>query len=142
MTTTKREPRKVRSLRRRTAHHADRARKASTPVERFRAAQDALLSAVTHSRGPGRAAREQHAEISEHVRRVLERAEPNPASAALYDSKLNQSGTDSARLGNALMCLRGAISLLSEAERDRLFEHYARHLGEEAQRIDAEGGDR
>ncbi|SDP96720.1 hypothetical protein SAMN04487905_12128 [Actinopolyspora xinjiangensis] len=142
MATTKREPKRVRSMRRRSAHHADRARKASTPVERFRAAQDALLSAVAHSRAPARTARGKYEEIAEHVRRVLDRGEPNAASAALYDSKLKQSGTDSARLGNALMCLRGAISLLPETERDRLFEHYARHLGEEAQLIDAEGGDR
>ncbi|MBA8825308.1 hypothetical protein FHX42_002659 [Saccharopolyspora lacisalsi] len=142
MATTKREPKKVRSTRRRAAHHADRARRATTPVERYRAAQDALVSATAHSRTPARVARAHYDEVANHVRRVLAQVELGEASTALYEHKLTQVGTDLARLGAALMCLRGAIAHLPDTERDRLYEHYARYLSEEAHRINTEGGER
>ncbi len=142
MATTKREPKRVRSARRRAAHHADRARKATSPLEQYRAAQDALVSAVAHSRQPARTARAQYEEIADHVRRVLAQVELGESRTALYEHKLTRYGSELAGLGSALMCLRGAIAHLDDTERHRLFEHYARHLSEEAHRINTQGGQR
>jgi hypothetical protein len=139
-TTARREPKRVRSTRRRAAHHADRARKATTPAERYKAAEDALSSAAAHSRQSARTARSLREDLAGHIRRVLDRAELNAASVALYEQKLAAPGTDLQRLATALMCLRGAISRLSTTDRDRLFEHYTRHFDEEIRRIDAIGG--
>lgn len=142
MATTKREPQRVRRARRRAAYHADRARKAATPGEQYRAAEDALVSAVVHSRRPSGNARAVHADVAEHARKVLDRLELRSASAQLAEHHLTRSGTDRQRLAAALMCLRGLIARLPDTERDRLYEHYARHLTEEAHRINTQGGER
>lgn len=140
--TARREPRRVRSARRRTAFHSDRARKAATPAERYRAAEDALASAAAHARQPARTARGLLADITEHVRRVLSRTEPSRSITQLYEQKLAAPGPDVRRLASALMCLRGAIARLPSTERDRLYEHYTTHFNEEIRRIEAKGGDR
>lgn len=140
--TARREPRRLRSARRRSAFHADRARKAGNPAERYRAAEDALASAAAHTKQPARTARELSADITEHVRRVLARTEPSRSITQLYEQKLTASGPDVRRLASALMCLRGAIARLSDTERDRLYEHYTTHFNEETRRIEAKGGDR
>lgn len=136
--TARREPRRVRSARRRTAFHADRSRKATTPAERYRVAEDALASAAAHASQPARTARKLSADIAEHVRRVLARTAPSSSSTALYEQKLMTPGRDVRRLASALMCLRGAIARLPDTERDRLYEHYAKHFNEEIHRIESE----
>lgn len=140
--TARREPRRVRSARRRTAYHADRARKAATPAERYRAAEDALVSAAVHAKQSARTARDLRSDVTEHVRRVLGRTEPSPSITQLYEDKLASSGSDVRRLASALMCLRGAIARLPDTERDRLYDHYSTHFNEEIRRIEAKGGDR
>ncbi|RCW45138.1 hypothetical protein DFQ14_103102 [Halopolyspora algeriensis] len=141
MATTRREPQRVRRARRRAAYHADRARKATTPAQRYRVAEDALVSAVAHAPQPAGTARTVHGEVAEHARKVLERLELGSASAALAEHHLSRSGTERQRLAAALMCLRGLIARLPDTERDRLYEHYARHLDEEAHRISTQRGD-
>lgn len=142
MATTRREPQRVRRARRRAAYHADRARKATTPAERYRAAEDALVSTVTHARQPAGVARAVQADVANHARKVLARLELGSASTALAEHHLTRAGTERQRLAAALMCLRGVIARLPGTERDRLYEHYARHLSEETHRIESTGGDR
>lgn len=140
--TARREPKRIRSARRRAAHHAERTRKAATPAERYQAAEYALRSAVAHSRASARVARKLREDLVDHVRRVLDRAEPNENSRALYERKLTAAGPDLQRLSTALMCLRGGIGQLPGTERDRLFDHYTQHFTAEANRISGEGGSR
>lgn len=140
--TARREPKRVRSARRRAAHHADRARKATTPAEHFLAVEYALRSAAAHSRRQARVARELREDLVQHVRRVLDRVEPGEKSRALYEQKLAEPGRDVQRLSTALACLRGAIAQLPDTERDRLFEHYTQHFTAEVRRITEEGGAR
>lgn len=134
-----REPRRVRSARRRAAYHADRKRRASNPVERFKAARAALLSAVAHARNPARAARSVASDVATHAREVMARAELAGASKQLYERRLAGPGTDRERLGAALTCLDGAIGRLPDTERERVYEHYAHDLADEARRIEEEG---
>ncbi|MQA14679.1 MAG: hypothetical protein GEV09_11040 [Pseudonocardiaceae bacterium] len=138
--TAPREPRRVRSARRRAAFHADRARRADNPSARLKAAADALLSAVAHSPDPTRPPADVAADIAEQAAWVVARAELTPASRELYEARLAQPGTARAWLGVALMCLRAAIEELPESgtERDRLFEHYITELTREAGRLRAE----
>lgn len=136
---TTREPRKIRRARRAAAFHSERAQTASTPVQRYRAGADALVSAAKHTRG-SKTAGALRGEVTEHVHQALEQAESTGRSRELYLSKLSERGTEVQRLGIALMCLQGAINQLVGTERDRLFEHYATHFSSEAQRIERSGG--
>lgn len=140
MTTARQERRSVRSARRRAAHHADQERKAATPEEQYRAAEYALRSAAKHA-GP-RVARDLRKEIAEHVTAVMDRTAMNDNRRALYLRKLAEDDTESRRLANALMCLRGAIDHLPDTERDRLKSHYTNHFRAEATQIESRGGDR
>ncbi|MCI2421539.1 hypothetical protein MOQ72_29300 [Saccharopolyspora sp. K220] len=141
-TTARREPKRVRSARRRAAHHAERTRKATTAAERYQAAEYALRSAAAHARSRARVARQLREDVVGHARRVLDRVEPSDNSTALYEQKLTAAGPDLQRLSTALMCLRGAIAQLPNTERDRLFEHYTEHFTAEVHRINGEGGAR
>lgn len=141
-TAARREPKRVRSTRRRAAQYAERLRKAATPAEQYQAAEYALRSSVAHVRNRARVSRLLREDVVEHVRRVLDRAEPKDSSRALYEQKLALAGTDLQRLSTALMCLRGAIGQLPATERDRLFSHYTEHFTAETNRISGEGGAR
>jgi hypothetical protein len=140
MTTARRERRSIRSARRRAAHHANEERKAVTPEEKYQAAEYVLRSAA--KRAGVRVAGELQKEIAEHVTAVMGRADLNNNQQALYLRKLAEEDTESRRLANALMCLRGAIKHLPGTERDRLIEHYTNHFRAEATRIELRGGGR
>lgn len=132
------DTRAAKAARRRAAFHAERARKAATPVQRFTAAESALLSAMKHARSPARAARSVAADVAEHARQVMSQATLSEASRALYEAKLAEARAGRQRPGTALMCLRGAITRVADAtERDRLYEHYAAELTREAREIEA-----
>lgn len=139
MTTARRIPRKLRRARRAAAFHADRAAKASTPLARYRASVDALVSAAKHAKSK-QAALNLREEVAEHVDQALEAADLSENSRALYVAKLIEPGTDVQRLGKALMCLQGAINHMPGTERDRLFEFYSQQFSAEAGRIDTLGG--
>lgn len=138
MPTRPRDRRRVRSARRRAAYHANRARKAASPAQRFKAAEDAVLSAATHARNPAHVARSVSGDVAAHAREAMAHAELGAASAALYEHKLTRPGTELDRLGAALMCLRSAIARLPDTDRDQLYEHYARELMNETRRIENE----
>ncbi len=136
--TATREPRRVRRARLRAAFHARRAREADSPAARMRAAEQALLSAAAHTRAPVAGVA---ADVADHARDVLARADLSEASRALYEAQLAAPATTRARLGAALMCLRAALGQLpdiSDAERDQLFEHYATELAREARQLRGE----
>lgn len=138
-TTRRRELRRVRRARGRAAHHASLLRAASTPAERLRVAADALLSEVRHGVNPDRPPADVVSDIAEQAALVVGRAELSPVSRALYETKLAQPGSERQRAGTALMCLRAAIDRLpeSDAERDRVREHYVGELTREAGRLRA-----
>lgn len=126
-TDRKRERRAVRQGRHRAAFHADRARRAETPSQQFKAAEDRLLSAVKHAkRGRGVT----H-EVTSLAREAADSAELRPASRELYETKLADPD-----LGTALMCLRSAIDRQPDTDRDRLLAHYAGELTREAAEIE------
>lgn len=135
---TTREPRRVRRARRRVAFHANRVRLADGPAERMRAAELALLSAITHAALPGRAAREVADDAAEHARALLARPDLDPAArrlCQLHEEKFARAATDVARAGVALPWLRAAIGQLPEVEWDALYEHYTNDLTREARAI-------
>lgn len=131
----KREPRRVRSARRRAAHYAHRARVAVTAEDRYAVAGDALMSAAKHSRPS--VAEQVAADVTGQARHVMTLAALGGPRLALYEHKLTVQRPRLHRLGVALMCLRGAIKLLGPEQRDRLFEHYAAELQREATSLTA-----
>lgn len=143
-TTRRREPRRVRSARRRAAHYAAEARAARDGAERLKIAERAMLSAVAHAkqRVGNREARRVADDLVAHVRDAVARAELPTSSAALYEAKLTSPRADRQRLGAALMCLRGVIAVFDPADREQAFEHYAHYLTREARAIEAKGGQR
>lgn len=141
MPTARREPRRVRRARRAAAFHAARTRKADTPFRLYRAAADALVSAMRHH-SSGQEVREMRDELVEHVEQVMQQAETTGSRRDFQRQRLASPGTDVQRLGIALMCLQGAITRLTDTERDRLFGHYSEHFSAESQRIVSRGGDR
>ena len=134
MTMTRKPPRRVRRARNAAAFHAARAAAATTPVETYEAAEYALRSAAAHSRSRKKV-RELRENVAEHVQDVLARAEATDRQHDLYEQKLAATGSESARLSTALMCLRGAIQLLEDTQRDFAVEHYTAHFRSEAGRL-------
>lgn len=136
---TARVPRKLRRFRRAAAFHSARATTASSPPDQFRAAADALISAAAHTKNTEqvRGLREQ---IAQHARWALEAVGANDKSRAHGEQALAKPGSESQRLGIAVMVLQGAINGLPATERDSKFEFYSQQFAEEASRVDTLGG--
>lgn len=137
----RREPRRLRRARRAAAFHTERQQRATTQLAQFRAATDALVSAIRHTSSASTARALRH-DVTGHVHQALDRAEVGDASRALYEQKLASAGTEVQRLGVALMCLQGVINRLPTTERDRLFKHYTAYFQAETGQIESHGGAR
>lgn len=137
-----REPKHVRRSRARIARYADLHRRATDPKKRYGVARDALLSAIQNTRRPStrnRHAYQQRVEWAEHVTDLIERADLSADAARLYHARLAERGDEPSRLSLSLMCLGGVIGRLPDAERETVYDYYARYLIEAARRVETEG---
>lgn len=133
-TTARKEPRRVRRARRSAAFHAARSAAAATPAEAYQAAEYELRSVAGRTRKRGQV-RELRDSLADQVGDVLDRADASAAQRRLYEDKLAARGSEASRLSTALMCLRGAIQLLEDTQRDFAVEHYTAHFRSEAGRL-------
>ena len=136
---TARVPRKLRRFRRAAAFHNARATTAGTPSAQFRAAADALISAAAHTKNTEKV-RDLREQIAQHAKWALEASGANDKSRAHGEQTLSKPGSESQRLGIAVMVLQGAISALPATERDSKFEFYTEQFKFESHRIDTLGG--
>ncbi|GAA2773871.1 hypothetical protein [Saccharopolyspora taberi] len=139
MPTARRTPRKLRRFQRAAAFHNARATTASTPAAQFRAAADALISAAKHTRNI-KQVRDLRQQIAQHAKWALEASGANDKSRAHGEQTLAKPGSESQRLGIAVMVLQGAINALPATERDSKFEFYIEQFKSESSRIDTLGG--
>ncbi|MCA1185734.1 hypothetical protein LCD36_04610 [Saccharopolyspora sp. 6T] len=141
MATRQRVPRRVRRDQRAAAYHADRLSKARTPEQQYRAAADALVSAVKHH-GKRHQARDLREDIAGHATKGLDKAGFEGRRREHQLNRLAEPGTDLGRLGVALMVLQGVIGRLPDTESDRLYQHYSQHFLSETRQIESRGGGR
>lgn len=133
-------PRHLQRSRSRIARYAEADRAGRSPAERYDNAVNAVQSALANTRGaPERAAAALVRELQPQVTELLDQAQLPARRVRLYQDKLGQPGTWRQRLGQTLMCLRGACKQLPEAARDEYLHHYATHLLAHSRRIENEG---
>ena len=139
MATRQRVPRRIRRDRRAAAFHSDRMHRATTPVEQYRAAADALVSALRHH-GTRREVRDLRDEVVAHARNGIDRVWITGRRRESQLTRLAEAGRDARGLGEVLAVLQGVIRAFPDTERDRMFVHYSEHFSAEARRFESRGG--